>query len=419
MSTHPQHTVTADPDVERFAAIDDLVWFDDMGWEEVVSHARAVPHRWAATAAGGDDGSPYRGIAGAFEMELTVPGAPGTEPTQLPVSGLTWVGVHPDHRRTGVLTTLMDAHLSWCREQGLALAALHASDVTIYGRFGYAVASTAGEMSLGHGATFDAPGVSTEGITTSMHDLSDEHVLARVHAAHQTLAAGRVGSVTRTLELATRVYADPASRLRGTERRRVVIAARDGQDVGYAILRRRPKWEDGRSAATLDCEEWAWADSAAQLALARRLTSVDLVTRTSLRVTADDALLWWCGGPRTVVHKTGDELWLRVLDLPAALSARGWSADCDVVLEVRDGLFEDQAGRWRVTARDGRAEVTRTDDPADLGLDVGVLGATYLGGRRLAALARQGLVEVHDPAAMRALDAALATPTLPVPPVSF
>lgn len=143
MSTHPQHAVTADPDVERFAAIDDLVWFDDMGWEEVVSHARAVPHRWAATAAGGDDGSPYRGIAGALEMELTVPGAPGGEPTQLPVSGLTWVGVHPDHRRTGVLTALMDAHLSWCREQGLALAALHASDVTIYGRFGYAVASTA------------------------------------------------------------------------------------------------------------------------------------------------------------------------------------------------------------------------------------------------------------------------------------
>ena len=83
------------------------------------------------------------GGAGAFPFELSVPG--GT----LPCGGVTVVGVSPTHRRRGVLRTMMDAQLRDIHERGEPIAALWASEETIYGRFGYGIAAWAGEIKLG------------------------------------------------------------------------------------------------------------------------------------------------------------------------------------------------------------------------------------------------------------------------------
>src|SRR5438105_11399722 len=88
-----------------------------------------------------DDGKIVGG-AGAFTFEMTVPG--GTVPT----AGVTVVGVYPTHRRRGVLRSMMRAQLDDVHERGEPLAALWASEETIYGRFGYGLASWCGEISL-------------------------------------------------------------------------------------------------------------------------------------------------------------------------------------------------------------------------------------------------------------------------------
>ena len=82
------------------------------------------------------------GGAGAFTFDFSVPG--GT----MPCAGVTVVGVYPQFRRRGVLTALMRAQLDDVRERGEPIAALWASEERIYPRFGYGMASLAGEIAL-------------------------------------------------------------------------------------------------------------------------------------------------------------------------------------------------------------------------------------------------------------------------------
>src|SRR4029078_8522579 len=66
----------------------------------------------------------------------------------LPCAATTVVGVAPTHRRRGVLRSMMRAHLDDAHERGEPLAALWASEETIYGRFGYGVGGFAGEVEI-------------------------------------------------------------------------------------------------------------------------------------------------------------------------------------------------------------------------------------------------------------------------------
>ena len=84
------------------------------------------------------------GGAAAFAFNVTVPGG------DLPTAGVSVVGVYPTHRRRGVLRSLMRAQLDDAHERGDPLAALWASEESIYGRFGYGLAAFCGQISLPH-----------------------------------------------------------------------------------------------------------------------------------------------------------------------------------------------------------------------------------------------------------------------------
>src|SRR6478736_6992953 len=88
------------------------------------------------------DGDQIIGGAGAYSYDFTVPGG------SLPCAGVTVVGVYPTHRRRGALRAMMDAQLRDVQERGEPIAALWASEETIYGRFGYGLASWAGELTV-------------------------------------------------------------------------------------------------------------------------------------------------------------------------------------------------------------------------------------------------------------------------------
>src|SRR5918995_5914515 len=81
-----------------------------------------------------DDGRPV-GFAAAYAFDLSIPGG------ELPCAGVTWVGVLPTHRRRGILRDFMRRQLEDIRSWGEPIAALWASEASIYGRFGYGPAA--------------------------------------------------------------------------------------------------------------------------------------------------------------------------------------------------------------------------------------------------------------------------------------
>lgn len=409
-------------DSERYLATDHTVWFDEVpaAPAEEQLMGLAPEHRFAADLAGSDP-TTYPGIYGVFPLTLAVPGNASGGERQVPCAGLTWVGVHPDHRRQGVLTAMLRHHFEQVHEeQGVHLSALHASEPAIYGRHGYGLASLEMEVSLGRGTTLSAPGLEERAasVTTQLASVADTDVPKRLRECH--LGAAPNGTVVGEPDYYARICHELPEHLRDKEPWRVLFARRDGSDVGFALFRRKHKWERARPSGEL--EVWVVVgDPAAQLTLLRRLVDFDLIGTVKVnRVGLDDPLLLWAGGPRSPADvATYDSLWVRLVDLPEALEARGWSAPCDLVVEVADTSAPWNDGRWRIRVDAGAARVERSTAEADLRLPVAALGSAYLGGGNLAALHRAGLVEERRRGAVVELSRAMRTEVTPSPSVGF
>jgi predicted acetyltransferase len=413
-------------DADRYLATDQTVWFAEVASAPTEEQLLGLPadQRFAARIEGevdGADESTYPGIYGVFPLTLAIPGD-DAGPRQVACAGLTWVGVHPDHRRRGVLTAMLRHHFEQVHaEPGTHVSALHASEPSIYGRHGYGLASLELAVSLSRGATLAAPGLdeAAAAITTRMSTVTDPDVPARMRECH--LAYGELGSVVGALEYYQRVCQQLPEHLRDKEPARVLFARRDGRDVGFTFFRRKDKWEHARPAATLE----AWAvvgEPATRLALLRRLVDFDLVSTVKVgTVGADDALLLWAGGPRATGDiQTYDSLWIRLVDLPEALMDRSWSAPCDVVVDVADRAAPWNEGRWRIHVDgSGSAMVERTTADADVRLPVEALGSAYLGGTNLLALTRAGLVTEQRAGAARDLWRAMRSDVTPTAAVGF
>ncbi len=407
-------------DVERFVETDFTVWFQEHSATATAEDmAIGIPEdqRFAAVV---DDADPatYAGVYGVFPLTLPVPGPDGGTVRQ-PCAGLTWVGVHPDHRRKGVLTAMMRDHLERVHADGVALSALHASEPAIYGRYGYGLASLELELSLGRGTTLTAPHLDelAGSTTTQLGTISDPGTPERMRACH--LAQAWLGSVVGEVGYYERVCQMLPEQLRDKEPGRILYARRHGEDVGFATFRRTHKWENARPSGELTVSNLQ-GDAAARLTLLRRLVDFDLMGSVKVPVGVDDPPLLWAGGPRATSDvATYDSLWVRLVDVPAALTARAWSASCDVVVKVTDVSAPWNDGTWRIRAADGTAEVERSDAQPDLALPVESLGAAYLGAGNLVAQHRAGQVLERTPGAVASLSQAMRTPVAPTVAVGF
>jgi len=380
----------------------------------------AEQDRYAAEIDGADPAT-YPGVYGVYRMTLNLPG-PDSGPRTVPCAGLSWVGVHPDHRRRGVLSAMMRQHLEQVHEEpGVFVSALHASEPAIYGRYGYGLASLELQVELGRGTTLTAPGLedAAGAVRTVFASVSDPGMPARLLECHQRVAG--LGAVVGDLGYYQRICFEPPESRRDKEPWRVLFAQRDGTDVGFALFRRAHKWEKFRPSGELAV--WGVVgEPAALLVLYRRLVDFDLMgTITVNKVSVDDPLVIWAGGPRSTSDVgTYDSLWVRLVDLPEALQERTWSAPCDVVVEVEDRHAPWNHGTWRLHADDrGEATVDRTDADADLRLSVQTLGGAYLGGGSLVAQHRAGLVDERRAGAVAELSRALRTPLGPSAAFAF
>lgn len=405
-----------EPGISPEELVDFLDWSRTRGVEDVGELPVGVP---------ADAPRPLVGIYSAFDMAVTVPGA-GDGLTRLPMSGLTWVGVHPDRRRRGLLRQMMVDHLHGLHDTGeTALAGLHAAEVAIYGRFGYGTASLDVALSLGRGAELRAGAeldAAAGQIETHIVDAASPEGMAAIHRAHLATAEHTLGAVTRGDDVAGTWFHD-RPKTRGTkEPLRALLAQRDGELTGYAVFRRTSKWsDDNQPAGEVSVREMGAVDAATLLALTRRLVDFDLTSTVKLGSrSTDDPILWWAGGPRQVALRAFDALWIRLVDVDKAMTARGYAAPVDVVLDVVDDVCPWNARRWRLTAGDdGVGHCLPTEDEPALRLPVAALGGAYLGGRSIAAQAAAGAVTELRSGAVRDLSRAMRAPVEPGGAIGF
>jgi predicted acetyltransferase len=146
------------------------------------------------------------------------------------------------------------------------------------------------------------------------------------------------------------------------------------------------------------------------------LSGIDVVDEITLRESAPDEAVRWLVRDGRVLRQTylGDDTWLRLLDVPAALSARGYATTDRLVLEVVDAETGGYAaGIYALDATADAASCTPTTGAIDLRLSQRVLASAYLGAYSLRQLAPGGGVEERTRGAMARFDALFATPLIP------
>jgi predicted acetyltransferase len=368
------------------------------------------------TLAAFDGGTPI-GTAAAFSFQLTVPGRP-----MLPAAGVSWVSVLPSHRRRGVLNSLMHRQLADVRDRGEPVAVLWASESVIYSRYGYGCATWQADFTLRRGEGALARTVPANG-GLRLRIADPAAALPELAKVYDAVLPSRPGFIARSESFWQRVVYDPPGRRGDRSPLHCVLAEDDSGPRGYALYSAVHRWDDQTSLpdSSLSVGEMVCADAAASAALSADLLTRDLATEFRIGDRpVDDPLLYQLADPRRARQRLTDGLWVRIVDVPGALTARRYSCPVDMVIEVRDDLLPSNAGRWRLTASD-KASCVRAPDsaPADVVLDVTALGAAYLGGTRLGALAAAGLVAEGRPGGVRQLSTALSWDPAPWCPVHF
>lgn len=343
------------------------------------------------------------GCLSGYSFDMSVPGG------SLPVGGTTWVGVSPTHRRRGILRQMMWRHLEDVAERGEPLAALWASEASIYGRFGY------------------GPAIDTQSLTIAVdgalkwHDTAPDPPAAVrlvpldqawkvLDPIHRACRRRRAGMHVRNKDwwYFQALNARKGSR-GGANNKMVAVAQIDGQDAAYAIYGLSDgEWATGRPDNSVKVIELAGVDAAAESALWRYLFAHDLVAEVSApRRPVDDTLPLLLSDSRRVQRRLTDALHVRVTELAAALRGRSYAESVGFTVEVVDDLFEANDGIWQVeVAPEGAAVQSVSTTTADLRMPIRSLGALYMGDISLHRLASAGMVEVSNPAVLPSVDAA-------------
>jgi hypothetical protein len=280
---------------------------------------------------------------------------------------------------------MMRAQLDDVHARGEPLAALWTSEETIYGRYGYGLAS----LVLG----FEIPRV--HGALPAGHRARRQRPPGRSGDSGGADAAGlrrRAAGDARDVRAPAELVGGPAApRPAGVPLRRrpeeLAVLEVDGEPQAYAIYRLHVEFGNLGPETTLVALEVLGSTSEATQSIWRYLLDVDWTQSIAARLQPiDSPLFLLLARPNLAKPTIGDGLWVRLVDVGAALSGRSYLGDGRVVFDVRDEFCPWNAGRWKLEHGEG----SRTDDEADLALDVADLASTYLGGFTFRALARAG-----------------------------
>ncbi|MGH4023064.1 MAG: GNAT family N-acetyltransferase [Pseudonocardiaceae bacterium] len=346
---------------------------------------------------GAFDGTEMIGTALSFTMRMTVPGS-----ADVPMAGVSRVGVRADRTRRGALTELMRRQLDELREQGDVAATLRATESLIYERYGYGVASRGRNVEVDLRRAGWRDGAPTGG---EVRLLVPEQMHITLPEVYRTLPARRPGAATRPQHW----WDDVVRRLVATGEH-LVAAVHTGPDGDDGLAIWTPE-RDPRTDGLLVVRDLVPGSAAASAGLWRLLTSIDLAgtVRAPLQPLDDQLDLLVADGRGVRTTGIEDEVWLRLLDVPAALTARNYGAAEPVVLEVFDAALPANSGCYRITPEG----MEQASAEPDLSLGVGPLAMMYLGDRAPSALARAGRITVHHREALSRADVLFRTPEPP------
>jgi predicted acetyltransferase len=295
---------------------------------------------------------------------------------------------------------MMRAHLDQAHELGEPLAALWASEETIYGRYGYGLASLNVQFDVdkAHGAF--RPDVATAGRVRLVDAATAATQMPPVYDALRQVTPGMLERTVSWWE--HRLLADPEEFRFGGSPKHLAVLDVDGRPGAYAIYRLHVSFGDLGPETTLRTIEVIGADPLATASIWRYLLDVDWTkTVTAHLQPVDHPLLFLLARPNYARPTLSDGLWVRLVDVQAALSSREYADDHAVVFDVRDEFCPWNAGRWKLEG----GEVSRTDDDPGIALDVAELGSVYLGGFTFRDLHRAGRLEELREGAVYGADA--------------
>jgi predicted acetyltransferase len=336
-----------------------------------------------------------------FPTQLTLPGG-----GRVAVNAVSGVSVRPTHRRRGTLGRMIVDDVARATERGDVACILIASEWPIYGRFGYGPATWKANWTLRTRSTsFVQEPVGTVEIVSPA---KARELVPGIYARYAAAQPGEIDRPDHRWDVELGLAEWP-----GRPRWRGQIAIhRDDAGVpdGFARFNGEENWGDGGLPDhAMIVGELHGVTTAAEVDLWRFLAQMDLtaVIKAENR-RALEPLAWYLADARAAQPSgQSDFVWVRPLDVPALLAARGYDRDATLVLEVTDvvdGRPGPAAGRYRLEVREGTATCERTDAAPDLTLEARQLGAASLGGTSLVDATRRGGATEHRAGALRGAD---------------
>jgi predicted acetyltransferase len=399
-------TLTTD-ELHALAAINERAFIGNRGPEW---YAMEIGLYEPSRTHGAFDGDELVGGGTLLRRRMTLPGG-----RRHPVAAVSAIAVAPDQRRRGALSAIMRAELHGQHEEGGdSFAALYASEGTIYGRFGYGLASYKAELSIPRGAAFHS---TVDNDSARIREMERESALPLMTDIYDRVAATQPGWIDRNKESwAARLYENiDGLRAKNTTRWRYAM-----HPDGYALYNAQEAWGDRKPEGVVQVREIVARTPHAYAALWRYVLSIDLTCTVEIETSADDPILHMLADVGDAYHSVGDGLWVRVIDVDRALPLRQYSAPLDVVLAIEDTFCPWNAGNWRlVVDAEGDAVVERTTADPDLAMGVSELGAVFLGGTTVQHLVASQRIRELTPGKAIATSRALRGDRLPHCPEVF
>ena len=353
-----------------------------------------------------DNGGPGPKIVGGSHshlLEMSIPG--GTSA----VAGVANVYVLPTHTRRGILTRMMRHQLNDIHERGEPLAALFATESVIYGRFGYGVGSVHERWTIERPYNTYARRHETRGQLTFVEP---DDITKELPDVSRRSTEGRPGVFQKPMYRWERESRDPEHRQGGRGGTFYVVYEEDGRMDGYAAYR--------TGGGTLTVNELMATTREAATALWRYCFDVDLIANTeALKRPVDDPLPWMLSDPRRLQRSARDGMWLRVVDVRAALEQRVYMETGRIVIEVQDEVCPWNDGRFELEGSPEGAACRSTNLSPDLTIAVSALASTYLGAVSFSTLYGAGLVDGHTPGALLRADRMFEVNQKPWTPHNF
>jgi predicted acetyltransferase len=357
------------------------------------------------------DGKEIVATAGIFSYELTVPGG------ALPCGGVTRVSVLSTHRRRGLLTAMMRRQLDDMHERKEPLGALYASEAPIYGRFGYGLATYQAAVEIERSHTAFARKITGNGALSMVDVPTAVTAFTRVWEQARRSQPGMLGLDERWMR---NQLADLEIQREGASPQYRVLYQTGETPEGFAIYRAKLEWDPSGPNGTLRLLMLVAVTAEAYAALWRHVLDVDLMARVAAEMRpVDEPLRFLLADSRQPKTRIEDGLWVRLVDVAAALRGRRYAVDGRLALRVRDAFCPWNDGQYELIGGPDGAECKSNGSAPDLALDAADLAAVYLGGNRFRILFEAGRVEELRPGAIARADAMFATDRAPWCPSHF